>query len=666
MATKKSKSSLASHQVPPFYACYLLKSIRTPRSCATYIGSTPSPPRRIRQHNGEISQGAWKTKNNRPWVMQMIVYGFPSKLAALQFEWAWQHPYISRHLRDGKGKALFSRGRSRYIKMNIQVVRTMISCHPYKTWPLHVKFFTEEALKIWDGLSQGTTTPPLPRGFTYQVELEGVDGKSGKVGTGRTGAIDVSDETFTSGHVFKHKTLLASGKQPQCSICGRPMESYATSDCPLRRQDPLRNVLCPAKDCTAVSHMLCLSQHFLEAQSDEDAMVPRGGHCRVCETYTLWGDVVKGVYRRHAGKATSVTEEDQESDEGELFASDTDNQDDDPPEPGLSSPTKGKAAKRVKVKVTTATYATPSQGPRKKSKLTKSNVKKGKVPEVHHPARAPSADSSEEEYFDLNAISADDEEDDAPPAPQRRVNPTSSLPHGTARRRAPGPPSSKAGPSRLNPSPKRNRSPPSPTAQGEFFDLNAISDDTEEDGAPPAPSRARMAAATHRNAGKSAVRGGTPSVHRPAKSPTRAPRRKPAAKAKERPRFNIFDFPEDNEARGDPLQATTWPARASSPSIEFPEFISKKPVPQPRPERRRGQLVLQEGEEDFFANETQAIAPSSDSDPAPIGARRARDYPLQHSPDLTRAMSAISVSSLSPTLGNAAANEDVDIISLAD
>lgn len=100
----KSKSSLAEgHRFPLFYACYLLKSIQTPTSTATYIGSTPDPPRRIRQHNGELTQGAWKTRLKRPWVMTMIVYGFPSKLAALQFEWAWQHPNVSRHLKtDGK------------------------------------------------------------------------------------------------------------------------------------------------------------------------------------------------------------------------------------------------------------------------------------------------------------------------------------------------------------------------------------------------------------------------------------------------------------------------------------------------------------------------------------------------------------------------------------
>jgi hypothetical protein len=72
------------------------------------------------QHNGEITQGAWKTKKNRPWVMQMIVHGFPSRLAALQFEWAWQHPNIARHLKDEDGKALMGGDRkARYLQGSI-------------------------------------------------------------------------------------------------------------------------------------------------------------------------------------------------------------------------------------------------------------------------------------------------------------------------------------------------------------------------------------------------------------------------------------------------------------------------------------------------------------------------------------------------------------------
>ncbi|WWC89180.1 uncharacterized protein L201_004098 [Kwoniella dendrophila CBS 6074] len=71
---RKSTSTLldGNHSFPPFYACYLLRSKATANSNRTY------------------------TSKHRPWEMQMIVYG---KLTALQFEWAWQKPELSRHLR---------------------------------------------------------------------------------------------------------------------------------------------------------------------------------------------------------------------------------------------------------------------------------------------------------------------------------------------------------------------------------------------------------------------------------------------------------------------------------------------------------------------------------------------------------------------------------------
>lgn len=72
-----------------FYSVYLLASLKTSSTvnvmqAYAYIGSTPYPRRRLRQHNGLIQGGAYKTSKRRPWIMLALVHGFPSKLAALQ------------------------------------------------------------------------------------------------------------------------------------------------------------------------------------------------------------------------------------------------------------------------------------------------------------------------------------------------------------------------------------------------------------------------------------------------------------------------------------------------------------------------------------------------------------------------------------------------------
>ncbi|KAI5889168.1 uncharacterized protein SCHCODRAFT_02690968 [Schizophyllum commune H4-8] len=299
-----SRSSLVAHTYPSFYACYLLKSIKTPNSKATYIGSTPNPPRRIRQHNGELTQGAWKTKRGRPWIMQLIVHGFPSKLAALQFEWAWQHPHLSRHLKDGSGQPLAAH-RNKGIKNNIQTLLMMITSHPYNLWPLHVKLFTAEAEKFWGMLVKAPAYRALPRGLTATIELEGVDGKSGTRGSGRTGPVDVADTHFTSQYLAKSTAVAASATKPVCSVCGEQIVDYTS--------DPLTTTLCPTSGCMSTAHLMCLSQDWLAGEPDNQGLIPRGGHCRECKSYVLYGDIIRGSYRRAAGKAVVLEDEEEEA-----------------------------------------------------------------------------------------------------------------------------------------------------------------------------------------------------------------------------------------------------------------------------------------------------------------------------------------------------------------
>lgn len=124
-----------------------------------------------------------------------------------------------------------------------RIVRAMISHHPFNKWPLHVKLFTHEAVNHWEASTQAL---PLPIGFTCSIELEGVDGKSGKTGSGRKGPLSVTDgecrshpvsmrtltrtrisEQFTSAILAKNTALVASGVPLECSVCKESLDEYA-------------------------------------------------------------------------------------------------------------------------------------------------------------------------------------------------------------------------------------------------------------------------------------------------------------------------------------------------------------------------------------------------------------------------------------------------------
>lgn len=91
-------------------------------------------------------------------------------------------------------------------------------------------------------------------------------------------------------------------------------------------QNHLGLALCPSSttECLSVSHLACLSKDFLANSSspssntnDGAPLIPRGGECRSCHEYILWGDVIRGCYRRLKGGVVEPEEELEDEDEDE-------------------------------------------------------------------------------------------------------------------------------------------------------------------------------------------------------------------------------------------------------------------------------------------------------------------------------------------------------------
>ncbi|PSR86222.1 Structure-specific endonuclease [Actinidia chinensis var. chinensis] len=141
-----------------FFACYLLTSLSPRHKGHSYIGFTVNPRRRIRQHNGEIGSGAWRTKSKRPWEMVLCIYGFPTQCSALQFEWAWQHPTESLAVRNAAATFKSLSGLANKIKL----AYTMLNLPSWQSLHLTVNFFSTKYTKHSAGC------PSLPEHMRVQ------------------------------------------------------------------------------------------------------------------------------------------------------------------------------------------------------------------------------------------------------------------------------------------------------------------------------------------------------------------------------------------------------------------------------------------------------------------------------------------------------------------
>ena len=188
-------------EINHFY-CYLLHSL-APASLKTYIGFTTHPQRRIRQHNGELANGARRTKSGRPWEYVAIVDGFQSKISAMKFEWAWQNVHKSLVFRQAVGCDKLARKmkRRRGIKPRLDELGILMNdCSPFNTLPLKVYFLEKEYQDLFHDVSTTRET-------SYVDLVDSLD----DMPFARSNTRETTSSTVLSSSSFGVKTMVLSG-----------------------------------------------------------------------------------------------------------------------------------------------------------------------------------------------------------------------------------------------------------------------------------------------------------------------------------------------------------------------------------------------------------------------------------------------------------------------
>lgn len=237
-----------------FFGVYLLYCLNPRHRGRVYVGFTVNPARREQQHNaGRKKGGAWRTSGRGPWEMVLIVHGFPSAVAALRFEWAWQHPKASRRLAHLgprlRGEAAFA--------FHLRVLAHMLRVPPWARLPLTLRWLRTD-------FRQDLCPPPPPH-----VPLA-FGPPPPRALARKCGAVPLAS--------------MESESQPQhaaealCTVCA----------CAL--QDEEGPLCCPHPGCSLRAHVICLAEEFLHEEPGQ--LLPLEGQCPGCKNSVLWGDLV--------------------------------------------------------------------------------------------------------------------------------------------------------------------------------------------------------------------------------------------------------------------------------------------------------------------------------------------------------------------------------------
>jgi structure-specific endonuclease subunit SLX1 len=235
--------------------------------------------------------------------------------------WAWQNPHITTHISPEsrlqhatQKKASGQPKRPHHsVTSVLSNLHLLLAVPSFSRWPLEVRFFSKDVYQSW--LKWYSTVPPLCSSISIiqdfspgpHGELEtfassenehpkndhdGPKKKRLKTGLG-IAALDI-DYAREKESVQKAREIVDFEREGTCNICHEALEHGQGL-----------YTICPSSGCESVTHMTCLSRHFLKnhkSEEDKEILIPISGNCPSCKTPLRWIDVVKELSLRLRGQ----------------------------------------------------------------------------------------------------------------------------------------------------------------------------------------------------------------------------------------------------------------------------------------------------------------------------------------------------------------------------
>ncbi|KAJ3415199.1 hypothetical protein HDV05_005339 [Chytridiales sp. JEL 0842] len=234
--------------------------------------------------------------------MVLIVHGFPNKFAALQFEWAWQNPHLSRHFKASAPGSYTSSRKDKLLEAKLMVLVDMLHLDQWCRWPLRIHVNSSDVYELLLSLPQPPDHMNVTEGTLSQLPLY-----------------------QPSNHIRENDEQLDG--DISCSLCSKAIEI----------SKPELWLRCIHSTCNMVSHLLCLSESFLKEERLKDLsfgpnyqtptrneLIPIAGSCPDCSSQLLWGDLIQDMKMRIKGGwgTQHISSEESSSEEEEEVSSD--------------------------------------------------------------------------------------------------------------------------------------------------------------------------------------------------------------------------------------------------------------------------------------------------------------------------------------------------------